>query len=353
MEFGGLLRYTYLLFVAKSLNAIEIGVTTVRSFIGTAETAVPDEIILVPGKEGRNVTVHAYLNEAAKRAKVEGRSCVTYITLHGTTPFDPGIHLMLTSRIGGGFIFKRQGRDAGFIKHLLRSAVLDPIPLIILDSDYPHAPEYPFPAAIEDISSLVSYVRSRPDLYDPTKLLLGGFSAGANIALGVSTFLGEKAINAGEPHPIQGIVAFYPPVNLTGNRGRTDLKVQPSHRIPRVIIPKQLSDFFNACYFNYSADPDGDKCKPYASPALADVATFPSKVLLVTCEHDYLQVSSEQFRAKLKTEGDGRIDVRGRCIEGVAHGWDGMITKEGVPGWKERVEMYDEAVKLVHDVAAN
>jgi hypothetical protein len=40
-------------------------------------------------------------------------------------------------------------------------------------------------------------------------------------------------------------------------------------------------------------------------------------------------------------------------VEGVGHGWDGMITKEGVPGWKERVEMYDEVAKLVHDVAAN
>ena len=353
MEFGGLLRYTFLLAIAKSLNAVATSVTTIRSFIGTAETAVPDEIIHVPGKEGRNVIVHAYLNEAAKRAKVKGRPCVTYITLHGTTPFDPGILLILTSRIGGGFILKGQGRDAGFIKHLLQSAVLDPIPLIILDSDYPHAPEYPFPAAIEDISSLVAYVRSRPDLYDPTKLLLGGFSAGANIALGVSTFLGEKAINAGEPHPIQGIVAFYPPVNLTGNRGRTGLNVQPSHPIPGAVIPKQMSDFFDACYFNSSPDPDGDKRKPHASPALADVATFPSKVLLITCEYDHLQASSEQFRAKLKTEGDGRIDVRGRCIEGVGHGWDGMITKEGVPGWKERVEAYDEAVKLVRDVAAN
>ena len=354
MEFGGLLRYTYLLVAARSFSALEASVTTVRSFTGAAETAVPDEIIHVPGKEGRNVTVHAYLNEVAKKAKVEGRPCVTYITLHGTTPFDPGILLMLTSRIGGGFVLRRHGRDAGFIKHLLQSAVLAPIPLIILDSDYPHAPEYPFPAAIEDISSLVAYIRSRPDLYDPTKLLLGGFSAGANIALGVSTYLGERAINAGEPHPIQGIVAFYPPVNMTGSRRYENVeRVQPRRTIHRVILPKNMGDFIHACYFNPSPDPGEDKRKPYASPALADVGTFPSKVLLITCEYDGLQASSEKFRAKLKTEGDGRIDVRGRCIEGVGHGWDGMITKEGVPGWKERVEAYDEAVKLVRDVAAN
>ena len=55
--------------------------------MGAIETSLPDEIISVPGKKGRNVTVHVYFNEAAKRAKAEGRPCVTYITLHGTVPF--------------------------------------------------------------------------------------------------------------------------------------------------------------------------------------------------------------------------------------------------------------------------
>ena len=106
-----------------------------------------------------------------------------------------------------------------------------------------------------------------------------------------------------------------------------------------------------ACYFCNSPDPDADKRKPYASPIFAEVGTFPSKVLLITCEYDTLRLAGEEFRAKLKTEGDGKIDVRGRRIEGVGHGWDGMVKKEGVPGWKERVEMYDEAAKLVRDVA--
>src|SRR5258708_8970586 len=105
--------------------------------------------------------------------------------------------------IGGGFVLKRLGRDAGFIKHMLQSTVLASTPLIILDSDYPHAPEHPFPAPIEDIASLVAYVQAHPDLYDPTKLLIGGFSAGANIALGVSVFLGEEANRTGKQHPLQ------------------------------------------------------------------------------------------------------------------------------------------------------
>ena len=258
---------------------------------------------------------------------------------------------ILTGFVGGGFVLKRHGSDAAFIKHLLQSTVLESIPFIIIDSDYPHAPDYPFPAAIEDIASLVAYVQAHPDLYDSTKLLIGGFSAGANIALGVSTFLGEEAIRAGKPHPIQGVVAIYPPVNFA-NRNKNPEIVRPPHPIPGVIISKPMSTFFNACYFRSSPDPDGEKRKPHASPSLADVGTFPSTIYLITCEHDTLRASGEEFRAKLLTEG-GKIDVRGRCIEGVGHGWDGMVTKEGAPGWKEKVEMYDEVAKLVLDLATN
>lgn len=116
-------------------------------------------------------------------------------------------------------------------------------------------------------------------------------------------------------------------------------------------MPKRMTDFFDACYF--LSVPDEDRRKPYASPILADVNTFPDKVLLITCEYDGLHASNEEFRAKLLTEGGGKIDVRGRTVEGVAHGWDSMIRKEGGPGSKERVEAYDEVVRLVRDVAAN
>jgi acetyl esterase/lipase len=114
-----------------------------------------------------------------------------------------------------------------------------------------------------------------------------------------------------------------------------------------------MVNFFDTCYFRTSPDPDADRRKPYASPIFADVSTFPGKILVVSCEYDGVRVSNEEFRAKLLTEGGGKIDVRGGIVEGVAHGWDGRVTKEGAPGWKERVEMYDEVAKLVRDVAAN
>ena len=87
MPIGDLLHYSFLLVAARSFSGLAHGFTTIGSFIGAVETSVPDEVISVPGKNGRNVTVHVYLNEAAKKAKSERRPCVTYITLHGTAPF--------------------------------------------------------------------------------------------------------------------------------------------------------------------------------------------------------------------------------------------------------------------------
>lgn len=87
MPIGDLLHYSFLLVAARSFSTLERAVTTVRLFLGAVETSVPDEVLSVPGKKGRNVTVHVHLNEAAKKAKVERRPCVTYITLHGMAPF--------------------------------------------------------------------------------------------------------------------------------------------------------------------------------------------------------------------------------------------------------------------------
>jgi len=87
MPIGDLLHNAFLFVAARSFNGLTTSFTTIGSLIGALETSVPDEVTFVPGKEGRNVTVHMYLNEAAKRAKAEGRPCATYITLHGTVPF--------------------------------------------------------------------------------------------------------------------------------------------------------------------------------------------------------------------------------------------------------------------------
>jgi hypothetical protein len=92
MTIGDLLRYSLLLSAARSFRALETGFMTLGSYSGAIETSVPEEVIVVPGKEGRSITVHVYVNEAAKTAKAASRPCATYINLHGTAYFHAYSH---------------------------------------------------------------------------------------------------------------------------------------------------------------------------------------------------------------------------------------------------------------------
>lgn len=58
----------------------------------------------------------------------------------------------------------------------------------ILSVDYRLAPEHPFPAALEDIETVVRWAASGPSGLDidPARIALGGASAGANLALGAA-----------------------------------------------------------------------------------------------------------------------------------------------------------------------
>src|SRR5258708_33552265 len=98
MAFGDLLRYAFLFSAAGTFRALTTGITTDGLLVGILERNAPDEIISVPGKERRSVTVHVYLNEAAKSARAEGRPSVTYVNMHGTTPFQAGPIYLLAYR---------------------------------------------------------------------------------------------------------------------------------------------------------------------------------------------------------------------------------------------------------------
>ena len=78
-------------------------------------------------------------------------------------------------------------------EYLLSSPALSTIPVIILDVDYTHAPEYPFPAALDDIHVVVSQEFDNPITYASSKIIIGGSAQVVILTLGISTLLGGKA----------------------------------------------------------------------------------------------------------------------------------------------------------------
>ncbi|MGB3641538.1 MAG: alpha/beta hydrolase [Rivularia sp. (in: cyanobacteria)] len=79
----------------------------------------------------------------------------------------------------------------------------------VFSIDYRHAPEYKFPAQLDDVNSALNFIRDRADEYeaDTDKMVLFGRSAGAHLAM----------LAAYEPDapPIRAVVNYYGPVNLT------------------------------------------------------------------------------------------------------------------------------------------
>jgi acetyl esterase/lipase len=57
---------------------------------------------------------------------------------------------------------------------------------VVVSATYRYAPEYPFPAAIDDIDAMVRYLQEHAEEKygaDPKLMTVGGFSAGGNLAL--------------------------------------------------------------------------------------------------------------------------------------------------------------------------
>ncbi|MDQ6940344.1 MAG: alpha/beta hydrolase [Verrucomicrobiota bacterium] len=74
--------------------------------------------------------------------------------------------------------------------------------------NYRHAPKCQFPAQVDDVFRAIDFLKTRADELhiDPTRIVLIGRSAGAQVAL--------SAAYSGRDSAIRGVIAFYPPTDL-------------------------------------------------------------------------------------------------------------------------------------------
>lgn len=187
----------------------------------------------------------------------------------------------------------------------------------VLDASYALAPEYPFPAALEDVEAVILHVLQQPDIYDITTIALSGFSAGGNLALAASSNRRDDC-----PIPkdsIHTVLAFYPP---------TDLATAPAtKRAPdgsAGTIPPPIASFLNSCYI----PPELSASDPRLSVLHAPPENFPQNVLLVTCGKDNLALEAEELAEKLKRRPQARVTVK--RYEDMGHGFDKETGKKGV-----------------------
>lgn len=165
---------------------------------------------------------------------------------------------------GGAFVFDAHGADDIFCRY-----IADNTEYIVLDASYALAPEYPFPAGLEDAKELVSQVLWRPDVYE-NGIVLSGFSSGGNIALAAATNLARQL----PEKTIRGVVAFYPPTDMTvlpAEKRLLDGSLPP--------VPAVLGIIMNAFRSSY-LPPGTNAADPRISVQNADADCFPDNVLV-------------------------------------------------------------------------
>lgn len=227
----------------------------------------------------------------------EGEIPVRIYTPEGTGPFPVFVYFH-----GGGFI-------AGSIDVYdtpLR-AVTNVSQAMVVSVGYRLAPEHKFPVAPEDCYAATKWVAEHIAGFngDPSRLAIGGDSAGGNLAAVVALMSKER----GGPKILHQIL-IYPVTNFTADT----LSLRENGK--GFYLEKDVIDF---CYQNYLREED--KTSPYASPLLAtDLSGLPP-ALVVTAEYDPLRDEGIQYAERLKEFG---VQVEHHNYAGMIHGFFNM-----------------------------
>lgn len=299
---------------------------------------------------------------------------------------------------GGGFTLGTGTDDARWAR-----CVVEKTEAVFVSVEYRLAPKYPFSVAGNDGTDALIYLAAHAKelRLDSQKIILGGFSAGANLALTVPFIFHDLKIGSerrflrpndsdgvnqndlsqtdsplsvsqaceasSQSTPlikcratsletlqeiprleIRAIISFYPPTDFRIPR-ETKRKTNPR---PELNLPVGLTNLFDDSYLSseYAAT-SLDLGDPYLSPAAAsdDLLrdAYPQLIILYTCEHDMLNAEGVAFGERLKSPNIGKT-VKGGIIENVPHAFDKMPNPMKYPEAAERV--YDEVcAKLLAD----
>ncbi len=175
----------------------------------------------------------------------------------------------------------------------------------VVSVDYALSPEAKFPQALLECAAVVRHVAERGSEWglDPTRIVLGGDSAGGNLALATALLLRDTGGPA-----LQGVLANYP---VSDARFDT-----PSYR-EYGAGGYGLSTERMAFYWSVYVPHEIDRLHPLAAPLRADLADLPP-VMVLLAELDVLRSEGEALVAKLRTAG---VPVDTHTFPGTVHGF--------------------------------
>lgn len=196
---------------------------------------------------------------------------------------------------GGGFVFgDLETHDSHCRSLAARSG------WAVVAIDYRLAPEHPYPAAPDDVDTVLRWVRAEGTGLglDTSRIAIVGDSAGGNLAFTAAYR---------NPGAFAAAIIVYPCIDPTGSL--------PSYRREDGGLAPETMDWFWDQYL-----PAGvDRSTPELNPLRLDLGAMPP-CLVITAEHDPLVDEGEALAARLAAAG---VEVVGSRYLGMVHGFFG------------------------------
>ena len=175
----------------------------------------------------------------------------------------------------------------------------------VVNVDYRLAPEHKFPAAVDDAWATTRWVaaHARELRIDPTRLAVGGDSAGGNLAAVVAILARD---HGGPSLALQ--VLTYPVTDVAAESASYD------EFADGFMLTRESMRWFIAHYLRTKEDAVDWRVSPLRAPSLAGVAP----ALVVTAGFDPLRDEGEAYARRLRDAGV-RVDTI--CYGGMIHGF--------------------------------
>ncbi|KAI9668961.1 MAG: hypothetical protein M1829_005189 [Trizodia sp. TS-e1964] len=253
----------------------------------------------------------------------------------GTPPLYISIH-------GGGFALCDAQSDDEFCAAFgARTGAL------VVSIEYRKAPRWRFPTAVHDVAAVVAAILDDPALcFDRSKVAVGGFSAGGNLALAAAQLDGLRG-------RVKAAVTFYPVLDWT-IPGEEKLAQHPETRGGFLA---RMAPYFTWGYVGW----EQDAADPLLSPTFARRKDLPEWLYFVAAEHDFLETEARVMARKMAGRGeekereDAWVDgkVRWECVKGYGHSFTHFDDQGGHKKvWKKTVnDLYERITRWMLDEA--